>query len=188
MTPHHREVAPALSGVPDYSGFLFAQVWMERSGMALSVVSALARLNLDPSREAVRLATMPRAAAAIILSKTIATLPNPPAAVDVSGTAARLIKLLPDLSATVPLAAAYSARMQASARWRALLPRWKLWLIFVLAGCVVYLWIASGSIGRESGDPRSVPAAARTQPPPQADSPAIARQDDPQPNRSPNPR
>src|SRR5258708_10176803 len=109
MTPHHREVAPALSDTPDYSGFLFAQVWTEPSGMTLSVVSALARLNLDPSREAVRLATMPRAAAAIILSKAIANLPNPPPPVDVSGPSRPPIKLSPHLPPPVRFAAPASA-------------------------------------------------------------------------------
>ncbi|HEX9462331.1 MAG TPA: hypothetical protein VGB82_07000 [Alphaproteobacteria bacterium] len=183
MTPHHREVAPALSDTPDYSGFLFAQVWTEPSGMTLSVVSALARLNLDPSREAVRLATMPRAAAAIILSKAIANLPNPPPAVDVSGTAARLIKLLPDLSATVRLAAAASAP-RAWRQWRMILSRrWQLWLILVLAGCVVYLWIASGSVDWEAAESVGVPAAG-LQTMPLADSGGIA----PQANRPATPR
>jgi hypothetical protein len=46
-----------------YEEFLFAQVCEEANGMRLSVLSALARMNVDPWEEATRLAAMPRAIA-----------------------------------------------------------------------------------------------------------------------------
>jgi hypothetical protein len=40
----------------DFDAFLFAPVGEERNGMLLSVLSALARLDVDPWQEAARLA------------------------------------------------------------------------------------------------------------------------------------
>ena len=44
----------ALSPTARYNDFLFATVCEEANGMQLSVLSALARLNLDPWEEAAR--------------------------------------------------------------------------------------------------------------------------------------
>ncbi|HUW80105.1 MAG TPA: hypothetical protein VMV54_04310, partial [Acidocella sp.] len=56
---------PTLSSIPSarYDGFLFAKVADESNGMQLSVLSALARMNVDPWEEATRLAAMPKALA-----------------------------------------------------------------------------------------------------------------------------
>jgi hypothetical protein len=64
--------------------------------MLLSVLSALARLNLDPWDEAARLARLPRATATSYLTTLIAALPEGPAApIDPGALAERLIALLP---------------------------------------------------------------------------------------------
>jgi hypothetical protein len=64
--------------------------------MLLSVLSALARLNVDPWREAAELACLPRDAAIRRLASLIASLPDGPAAFpDRETIAARLIALLP---------------------------------------------------------------------------------------------
>jgi len=64
--------------------------------MLLSVLSALARLNLDPWDEAARLARLPRATAPSYLTTLIAALPEGPAApTDPEALAERLIALLP---------------------------------------------------------------------------------------------
>jgi hypothetical protein len=44
-----------------YEEFLFASVCEDANGMRLSVISALARTNVDPWEEASRLAAMPKA-------------------------------------------------------------------------------------------------------------------------------
>ena len=88
----------SLTAIPTsrYDAFLFASVCEEASGMPLSVLSALARMNVDPWEEAARLAAMPKEVA----EKTLA------AAFDLVSTstgkrreteavAARLVQLLP---------------------------------------------------------------------------------------------
>lgn len=85
----------------DLNGFLFAEVGEEASGMTLSVVSALARLGMDPWDEAGRLATLPRTAAADALARIIAAMPAGrwPLA-DATAIATRLVALLPPHAAT----------------------------------------------------------------------------------------
>src|SRR5437764_15194754 len=60
----------------DLNGFLFAAVGPEPSGMSLSVISLLARLGVDPWREAGRLAGLPKEVASEWLAKTIASSPS----------------------------------------------------------------------------------------------------------------
>ena len=80
----------------EFDSFLFAPVGDESNGMALSVLSALARMGVDPWREAADLARMPRAAANQRLTALIAALPDAPATWLQPGTIAdRLIALLP---------------------------------------------------------------------------------------------
>jgi hypothetical protein len=70
---------PALLG-PEFDAFLFASVDPEGEGASLSVLSALARLDVDPWREAAELARMPREVANQRLTSLIAALPDAPAA------------------------------------------------------------------------------------------------------------
>jgi hypothetical protein len=80
----------------DFDDFLFAPIREDKSGMPLSVVSALARLDVDPWEEAARLAAMPGEAATQRLSALIASLPAEPGIDPQRGTtAARLVALLP---------------------------------------------------------------------------------------------
>ena len=80
----------------EFDSFLFAPVGDESNGMVLSVLSALARMGVDPWREAADLARMPRAAANRRLTALIAALPDAPATWLQPGTIAdRLIALLP---------------------------------------------------------------------------------------------
>jgi hypothetical protein len=49
---------------PELDDFLHGSIGMERNEMPLSVLSALARLDLDPWKEAVELSELPRDCAA----------------------------------------------------------------------------------------------------------------------------
>jgi hypothetical protein len=81
---------------PEFDDFLFAPIGEERNGMLLSVVSALARLSVDPWQEAANLAQLPRATATRRLASLIATLPDRPwTHLDPEANAARLIACLP---------------------------------------------------------------------------------------------
>jgi hypothetical protein len=81
---------------PEFNDFLFASIGEEKNGMLLSVLSALARLDIDPWQEAVRLARLPKDLARQSLASLIAGLPSGRwAPSDSTVIAARLAQLLP---------------------------------------------------------------------------------------------
>ena len=54
---------PAVLG-PEFNDFLFASIGADATGTYITVVSALARLDLDPWAEAAKLSRMPKTLAA----------------------------------------------------------------------------------------------------------------------------
>jgi hypothetical protein len=92
---------PLASAGSEFDEFLYASIGEEGSGMLLSVLSALARLNLDPWDEASRLARLPREAAVRFLATMIAGLPEGSSArSDSQRHATRLAALLPKTPAS----------------------------------------------------------------------------------------
>jgi hypothetical protein len=90
-----RSAAIALPGT-EFNDFLFAPIGEDGNGMLVSVLSGLARLDIDPWQEAAQLAQSTREAATQRLASLIGALcdtesayPDPPK------IAARLIALLP---------------------------------------------------------------------------------------------
>lgn len=84
---------------PEYNTFLYATIGADPSGAALSVLSAMARMNLDPWQEAAKLAELPGKTAAGRLASLIAALPGRSSVADEPGLlAAQLVKLLPQQS------------------------------------------------------------------------------------------
>jgi hypothetical protein len=79
----------------EFDAFLYAAVGEEGNGMLLSVLSALARLDVDPWDEAARLAQLPPKTAAQSLASLILALPGVPRAQSDPDTMARLVGLLP---------------------------------------------------------------------------------------------
>ena len=80
----------------EFDDFLLAAVGDDHTGMQLSVLSALARLDVDPWEEAAALARLPNDSATQKLASLIAALPaGPTARADSRTIAARLIPLLP---------------------------------------------------------------------------------------------
>lgn len=89
-----------MSGYPllnsEFNDFLFAPIGEEENEMSLSVISALARLGIDPRQEAARLTRLPRELATRSLAATIDELPSGRwAPSDSREIAARLVQLLP---------------------------------------------------------------------------------------------
>ena len=78
---------------PEFDPFLFASIGADRNGMPLSVLSALARVDVDPWQEAARLTALPTAAATRSLAALLAARPD--GTTGGGATAARLIALLP---------------------------------------------------------------------------------------------
>ena len=93
------KVTPATSVTffsPEFNDFLYAQIGADKNEMPLSVLSALARLDIDPWAEAADLAELPKDAATHRLASIIARLPGgrrPQA--ELSASVDRLIDLLP---------------------------------------------------------------------------------------------
>jgi hypothetical protein len=80
----------------EYNSFLYATIGTDANGTQLSVLSAMARMNLDPWQEAANLAALPGKEAAGRLASLIAVIPGAPSVSGDPGiVATRLIKLLP---------------------------------------------------------------------------------------------
>jgi hypothetical protein len=95
-------------GHSEYNAFLFASVGEEKTGLQLTVQTALIRLGLDPWQEAARLSGLPKAAAVQAMTAAIARLPEGDwVAANLPEIAARLVANLPGRSApAVPFPAA----------------------------------------------------------------------------------
>jgi hypothetical protein len=80
----------------EFNDFLFAPIGAEKNEMLLSVLSALARLGIDPWQEAARLTQLPRELATQRLTSMVEGLPDGRwAPSDSRIIAARLVQLLP---------------------------------------------------------------------------------------------
>jgi len=83
--------------------FLFAPIGDEKNGTTLTVLSVLARQDIDPWREAASLAEMPRESATLRMSSLIAGLPDRPSTrLDPEAVAALLVARLPRSAVAAP--------------------------------------------------------------------------------------
>jgi hypothetical protein len=124
----HRARFSSLSA--SYDDFLYAPVCEDANGMRLSVISALARTNVDPWEEATRLAAMPKAIAEKALLSILDLVSgrswkSPEAA----AIAARLVRLLPQAGEATTVAATETAQTSPAQRKS----YWWVWLGFALA-------------------------------------------------------
>ena len=86
-----------------FDDFLFARIDEGSDATPLSVLSMLARLDIDPWEEAAKLARLPRAAAAGRLVDFIAATPGAPSAyLNAKTVSDRLLNLLPSSSPVLP--------------------------------------------------------------------------------------
>jgi hypothetical protein len=92
---------PAQSLGTEFSVFLRSPVWEEKSGGSLSLLSAFARLDLDPWQEAASLAALSREAAARQLAQILARLPASQADAAFDSMCARSVGLLPAIRGEV---------------------------------------------------------------------------------------
>ena len=80
----------------EFNDFLFAPIGEDKNGMLVSVLSGLARSDVDPWQEAAKLAQLPGETATKELAALIGALPDRAASYpDPRTIAARLIALLP---------------------------------------------------------------------------------------------
>jgi hypothetical protein len=102
---------PSVSSPSSYH-FLFAPICEDANGLQLSVLSALARMNVDPWEEAARLAAMPRAIVGRTLVSTLDRVlgkSSNPSETEV--IARRLVQLLPHHGEDVTIASAETTRV-----------------------------------------------------------------------------
>jgi hypothetical protein len=119
----------ALNVTSRYENFLFAPICDEPGGMRLSVLSALARMNVDPWEEAARLATLPTPDAQKTLVSTLNLFPGKrQRSAETELLAAQLIALLPKASeaTTAKATAITGSRAQRNSYWL-------VWLCFAIA-------------------------------------------------------
>jgi hypothetical protein len=91
----------------EFNDFLFAPIGDEGNGMTLSVISALARLDIDPWGEAARLSDLSKERAVQALAPIIARLPGGRwAPADSRDIAMRLVAFLPRRDRIAPPTAA----------------------------------------------------------------------------------
>ena len=121
----------------EFDAFLYASLDEDNNGTPLSVLSALARLDVDPWEEAARLAQMPKKAAAGELIFLLAqVLPPPIAWLDLAQRAPCLIALLPRRSS------AHAEFFKAPPIIRSLTPEAVVsGLLFFLIGMTILLFI-----------------------------------------------
>lgn len=85
-------------GTP-FDGFLYANIGEDHTGQSVSVLSALARLGLDPWEEAADLSDLPREGASLRLASVLARFRDVPALLQDQATIAQhLVTLLPKAS------------------------------------------------------------------------------------------
>jgi hypothetical protein len=120
---------PSVSSLSSrYDHFLFAPICEEAHGMQLSVLSALARMDVDPWEEATRLAAMPTAIAERTLVSTLdRVLGKNSKPLEMKVVAARLVQLLPQRGEGLTIAPTAGARIGMQQT------HWLVWLGFLLA-------------------------------------------------------
>lgn len=127
----HRSRFSTLSA--SYDDFLFAPVCEDPNGLRLSVLSALARFNVDPWEEAARLAAMPKQIAETTLLSILDLVSGRSwKSSEAAAAAAQLVRLLPRLdeaAATATATATADARTGTAHRTN----YWWLWLAFWIA-------------------------------------------------------
>jgi hypothetical protein len=124
---------------PEFDPFLCAFIGVEPNGTMLSVLSAFARTEIDPWKEAAQLARMSREAATLRLTEFILKLPNPPRVNKPAKTiASELVALLPTSSAvSSPLPIRLPTTLSgASTRMGTSLA-----VVLLLAGFAVLYWV-----------------------------------------------
>jgi hypothetical protein len=87
----------------DFDAFLHSSVGEDANGLPLTLLTVLARLDVDPWEEAADLASLPTEPAMQRLTARLEAMPNGPAtAADTVNIASRLIKLLHRAPAPAP--------------------------------------------------------------------------------------
>ncbi len=138
-------------GHSEFNEFLYAFVGEEKSGIRLTVLSALARIGLDPWREAARLADLPREAATRALAAIVQTLPEGDwESSDSWAIANRLVHSLPSRGST-----AAGSPQETSVNDKRLKFRVPKWLFWVALAAAAYFALSGLGVDQLSQSDRS---------------------------------
>jgi hypothetical protein len=160
---------PVDTPTSEFDDFLYAPIVEGGNGMVLSVLSALARVNVDPWDEAARLARLPCEAATRTLTQLITALPNGLSeGLDAGAVARELVALLPRQSAMrahPPVAAALA---------RITIDRAALAICLVLGVVLMAIFLARAMAGgpQQEATRLGVVASPPTSAPPPAPNPS----------------
>ena len=154
-----------------FNNFLYAAVGDDNNGMVLTVLSALARQNVDPWEEAADLSRLPRETARTKLVAMLGALPGQSSLVDRTAIAGRLIPLLPRHSET---SGAGEGDMQSMlVAKRSLHPRDLSLMLVYLALMLFGQWVLSDSPATPSeASAVAAPLSPAVAPAPSSTSPA----------------
>ena len=116
----------------EFNDFLFALVGQEKSGMQLTVLSALARFGFDPWREAARLSELTKEAATSALAAVISELPEGDwKGLNSRSIAVRLVERLP--KHVSPSAKSPQGRSIRDQKPRSEAQKWLVWIALAIA-------------------------------------------------------
>jgi len=148
----------------EFQNFLYAPICQDQEGMTLSVLSALARQDLDPWTEAARLSQLPKETAIKQITNLLDRLPRRTlACVDRVEVAARLSALLP---VNAEFISSGMSRSSATAAQTQTVPSFN-WRFLCLYFCLVLLmnWLMSEFRSQPtSGTPPAVVTEAKPEP------------------------
>jgi hypothetical protein len=158
----HAALSPLIG--PEFDEFLGASIGEDQNGTGLTVLSAFARLNVDPWQEATRLARMPRNAAVARLNALIDALASEPAIESPGGTiAADLVALLPR-DEKLDVRSSHNVFAAARSRHTHILMAFSTLLIILFAVFLLSSVLSPGS-GNRTPQPAPRGEAAATGPP-----------------------
>lgn len=126
-------------GHSELNAFLFAPAGKDEAGQELTVLSVLARLDLDPWAEAGRLANLPRAAAAQALAALL--YQGDPKTPDAAGRATRLVDFLPPQGVT-PIPVVQPPPVIQNTSVEKMKSRPPVWLICIVAAVAWYMLLS----------------------------------------------
>ena len=140
----------------EFNDFLFAPIGEEKNGLVVTVLSAFARLGIDPWQESARLRQLSTAMATQRLTSIISGLPNGQwAPSDVGDIAARLIGLLPAARiAASPLRATASRERLVSPRTMTLL------VVAIFGALMLFTTVSRLRPTADGNTDNSIPSAA----------------------------
>ena len=154
-------ISPATSA---FNPFLYAAIGDDKNGMELTVLSALARQNVDPWEAAAALNRLPAESALKKLVSMLDALPGQALPADRTAIAGRLMSLLPSRSAITGRSEGATHPPEKRSRHLSELPLVMIYLALMFVGQWVYLREVATAHERSETEAVTPPVAAQSQP------------------------